>query len=202
MKIKDFYKIKPTFVGSYPSLDKIPFSSQPEIAFIGRSNVGKSSLINAIFSAPNLAKTSSTPGRTQMLNFFNMQDSLMVVDLPGYGFARAPVDVVRRWNDNVNLYLKGRHQLRRVFLLVDVRHGIKKVDLDMMKMLDDAAVNYQITLTKLDKVSLKSADAVKSQITAIYNEHPAMHPIILSTSSEQGLGLDEIRGEIFDLTKK
>jgi len=202
MKIKDFYKTKPIFVGSYPSLDKIPFSSQPEIAFIGRSNVGKSSLINAIFSTPNLAKTSSTPGRTQMLNFFNQLDTLMIVDLPGYGFARAPIDVVRRWNENVNLYLKGRHQLRRVFLLIDVRHGIKQVDLDMMKMLDDAAVNYQITLTKLDKVSVSSAAAVKSKISAIYSDHPAMHPIILSTSSDSGLGLDEIRGEIFDLTKK
>ena len=202
MKIKDFYKSKPVFVGSYPSLDKIPFSSQPEIAFIGRSNVGKSSLINAIFSTPNLAKTSSTPGRTQMLNFFNQLDSLMIVDLPGYGFARAPLDVVRRWNENVNLYLKGRHQLRRVFLLIDVRHGIKQIDIDMMKMLDDAAVNYQITLTKLDKVSSSTATSVMSQISAIYPDHPAMHPIILSTSSEAGLGLDEIRGEIFDLTKK
>ncbi|MBR1544341.1 MAG: YihA family ribosome biogenesis GTP-binding protein [Alphaproteobacteria bacterium] len=201
MKLKDFYKNKPIFIGSFPDVNKIPFSNQKEIAFIGRSNVGKSSLINAIFSSPNLAKTSATPGRTQQLNFFNMQDILMIVDLPGYGFAKAPRDVVKNWNDNVNTYLKGRVQLRRVFLLIDCRQGLKQVDLDMMGMLDASAVNYQITLTKLDKISQSEAQKIKSDIEAIYKNHPAMHPIILSTSSEKNIGLDEIRGEIFDLIK-
>lgn len=201
MKIKEFYKVKPTFVASFPTVMQIPASSQREIAFIGRSNVGKSSLINAIFSSPNLAKTSATPGRTQMLNFFNMQDVLMIVDLPGYGFAKAPAEIVKNWNENVNTYLRGRAQLRRVFLLIDVRQGVKQVDLDMMKMLDVSAVNYQITLTKLDKVSASTAEKVKSDIANIYPDHPAMHPTILLTSSEKGTGLDDIRGEIFDLIK-
>lgn len=201
MKLKDFYKNKPIFVGSFPSVMQIPFSNLKEIAFIGRSNVGKSSLINAIFNTPGLAKTSATPGRTQQLNFFNMQDLLMIVDLPGYGFAKAPKDVVKNWNDNVNTYLKGRSQLRRVFLLVDCRQGIKQVDLDMMKMLDSSAVNYQIVLTKLDKVSMSEAEKVRESISDIYKEHPAMHPIVLLSSSEKGIGLDEIRGEIFDFVK-
>ena len=201
MKLKDFYKNKPVFVGSFPSVMQIPFSNLKEIAFIGRSNVGKSSLINAIFNTPGLAKTSATPGRTQQLNFFNMQDILMIVDLPGYGFAKAPKDVVKNWNDNVNTYLKGRVQLRRVFLLIDCRQGVKQVDLDMMKMLDNSAVNYQVVLTKLDKVSLPEAEKVRASISNIYKDHAAMHPVVLLTSSEKGLGLDDIRGEIFDLIK-
>ena len=201
MKLKDFYKVKPIFVGSYPSVNQIPSSFQKEIAFIGRSNVGKSSLINAIFSTPNLAKTSSTPGRTQTLNFFNDQDLLMIVDLPGYGFAKAPKDVVKTWRDNVNTYLKGRAQLRRVFLLIDVRQGIKQVDIDMMNMLDSSAVNYQVIITKCDKVSTSFMQKTKDDIDAIYKNHPAMHPITILTSSENGTGLDEIRGEIFDIIK-
>ncbi len=176
MKLKDFFKTKPVFVGSFPSVMQIPYSSQREIAFIGRSNVGKSSLINAIFNTPNLAKTSSTPGRTQMLNFFNDQDVLMIVDLPGYGFAKAPKDVVKQWNDNVNTYLKGRSQLRRVFLLIDSRQGIKQIDLDMMNMLDSSAVNYQIVITKLDKISSSEADKIKQSIDSLQKDHPAMHP--------------------------
>lgn len=201
MKLKEFLKNKPIFIGSFPSVFDIPASSLSEIAFIGRSNVGKSSLINAIFSTPNLAKTSSTPGRTQTLNFFNMIDKLMIVDLPGYGFAKAPKDIVKTWNENVNTYLKGRAQLRRVFLLIDSRQGIKKVDTDMMEMLDIAAVNYQIILTKTDKISQKELEKILSDTNKIYNSHPAMHPIIIATSSENGTGLNEIRGEIFDLIK-
>lgn len=201
MKLKDFYKTKPIFIGSFPSIMEIPYSNQNEIAFIGRSNVGKSSLINAIFNAPNLAKTSSTPGRTQTLNFFNMQDKIMVVDLPGYGFAKAPKDLVKKWNENVNTYLKGRSQLRRVFLLIDSRQGIKDIDITMMNMLDDTAVNYQIILTKTDKLTKTEIEKIKTSTEKIYNQHPAMHPIIIATSSTNGAGLDEIRGEIFDLIK-
>ena len=201
MKLKDFFKNKPVFVGSFPSVQQIPFFDFKEIAFIGRSNVGKSSLINAVFNVPGLAKTSATPGRTQMLNFFNMQDMLMIVDLPGYGFAKAPKDIVKNWNENVNTYLKGRVQLRRVFLLIDCRQGVKQVDLDMMKMLDASAVNYQIILTKFDKISVKEGEKVKSDVISIYKDHPAMHPVVILSSSEKGVGLDEIRGEIFDLVK-
>ena len=125
----------------------------------------------------------------------------MIVDLPGYGFAKAPKDVVKNWNDNVNTYLKGRAQLRRVFLLIDCRQGLKQVDLDMMKMLDNSAVNYQVVLTKLDKVSMKEAEKVREDISNIYKEHAAMHPVVLLSSSEKAIGLDEIRGEIFDLIK-
>lgn len=201
MKLKDFLKNKPTFIGSFPDVFKIPATSIPEIAFIGRSNVGKSSLINAIFSTPNLAKTSSTPGRTQTLNFFHIPETIMIVDLPGYGFAKAPPAIVKSWNNNVNTYLKGRAQLRRVFLLIDSRQGIKTIDTDMMKMLDIAAVNYQIILTKTDKISATQLKDITEKTKSVYNEHPAMHPIIIATSSENGTGLDEIRGEIFDLTK-
>ncbi len=201
MKLKDFLKNKPTFIGSFPDVFQIPATILPEIAFIGRSNVGKSSLINAIFGTPNLAKTSSTPGRTQTLNFFQIPDTIMIVDLPGYGFAKAPKEIVKSWNNNVNTYLKGRAQLRRVFLLIDSRQGIKKIDTDMMEMLDIAAVNYQIVLTKTDKISATQLNDISEKTKSIYNEHPAMHPLIIATSSENGTGLDEIRGEIFDLTK-
>lgn len=201
MKLKDFFKDRPAFIGSFPSVEQIPCSSQIEIAFVGRSNVGKSSLVNAVFKASGLAKTSSTPGRTQLLNFFNMVGVLMVVDLPGYGFAKAPKDMVKTWTENVNTYLKGRSQLRRVFLLIDARQGIKQVDLDMMAMLDKNAVSYQIILTKTDKVSVAESEKVKESFIAIFKEHAAMHPLVISSSSEKGVGLDDIRGEIFDLIK-
>ena len=200
MKIKDFYKTKPNFIGSFPTPFDIPATKLKEIAFIGRSNVGKSSLINSIFSAP-IAKTSATPGRTQMLNFFNMQDMLMVVDLPGYGFAKAPKDIVAKWTENVNLYLKGRANLIRVFLLIDVRQSIKQIDLDMMKMLDNAAVNYQIVITKLDKVQKSVTDKVQNEILKLYTDHPAMYKTVIASSSKTGEGLVELRGEIFDLIK-
>ena len=200
MKIKDFYKTKPNFIGSFPTPFDIPTTKLKEIAFIGRSNVGKSSLINSIFSAL-IAKTSATPGRTQMLNFFNMQDMLMVVDLPGYGFAKAPKDIVAKWTENVNLYLKGRANLIRVFLLIDVRQSIKQIDLDMMKMLDNAAVNYQIVITKLDKVQKSVTDKVQNEILKLYTDHPAMYKTVIASSSKTGEGLVELRGEIFDLIK-
>ena len=200
MKIKDFYTNIPQFVGAFDSVYNIPSVNVPEIAFIGKSNVGKSSLINAVFGSA-IAKTSATPGRTQTLNFFNQNDMLCVVDLPGYGFAKAPKDLVKKWNENVNLYLKGRVELKRVFLLIDVRRGVQEHDTTMMKMLDDSAVNYQIIITKCDKVKEAEIEKIKGQITAIYKNHPAMHPMIIATSSETGLGLSEIRGEIFDLVK-
>lgn len=200
MKIKDFYINIPKFVAAFDSVYNIPTVTVSEIAFIGKSNVGKSSLINAIFNSA-IAKTSATPGRTQTLNFFNHNDLLSVVDLPGYGFAKAPKDLVKKWNENVNLYLKGRVELKRVFLLIDVRRGLQNNDASMMKMLDDNAVNYQIIITKCDKVKDTEIEKIKTNITEIYKIHPAMHPTIIATSSENGMGLLELRGEIFDLVK-
>ncbi|MDR2098795.1 MAG: ribosome biogenesis GTP-binding protein YihA/YsxC [Rickettsiales bacterium] len=199
MKLKEFFKARPAFVGSFPSVREIPASREPEIAFAGRSNVGKSSLINAVFSAPGLAKTSATPGRTQMLNFFSLAGRLMIVDLPGYGFAKAPKRAAEAWNENVRIYLKGRSQLKRLFLLVDARQGPKPADEEMMAMLDAAAVGYQITLTKTDKASEAELASAREKIAAGFKSHAAMHPLILESSSETGSGLDEIRGEIFDM---
>jgi GTP-binding protein len=199
MKLKDFFKPRPAFVGSYPSLEDIPASNIPEIAFAGRSNVGKSSLINAVFRAPGLAKTSGTPGRTQTLNFFEAGSRLMVADLPGYGFAKAPKRLADAWNENVRTYLKGRHQLRRVFLLIDAGQGAKPADEEMMSMLDDAAVSYQIVLTKTDKAGQSKTIEARGRIESGFRSHPAMHPAVLSSSSESGAGLDEVRGEIFDI---
>ena len=141
------------FVLSVANLNQLPHDDRVEIAFAGRSNVGKSSLINALFGQKKLAKTSATPGRTQQLNYFNLNDKLYVVDLPGYGFAKAPKDIVKSWQKLINTYLVGRASLRRVFLLIDSRHGVKKIDEEIMDMLDKAAVTYQIVLTKIDKIS-------------------------------------------------
>ncbi len=200
MKIKDFFASIPKFVGAFDSVYNVPNVNVPEIAFIGKSNVGKSSLINAIFGF-SIAKTSATPGRTQTLNFFNQNDMLSIVDLPGYGFAKAPKNLVAAWNENVNLYLKGRVPLKRVFLLIDVRRGIQEHDTNMMKMLNNNAVNYQMIITKCDKVKDVEVEKIKSDILAIYKDNPAMHPQVITTSSETGTGLQEIRGEIFDLVK-
>ena len=144
-----------TFMLGAARLDQLPVSELGEIAFAGRSNVGKSSLINALTGQKNLAKASNTPGRTQQLNYFNLGNKLLMVDLPGYGFAQAPENMVRQWQKMIFAYLQGRVNLKRVFLLIDSRHGIKKVDEEIMKMLDAAAVTYQIVLTKTDKISAK-----------------------------------------------
>lgn len=170
-----------------------------EVAFAGRSNVGKSSLINALFGQKKLAKTSSTPGRTQQLNYFNLDDKLYLVDLPGYGFAKAPKDIVKNWQKLINSYLVGRATLRRVFLLIDSRHGIKKIDEEIMEMLDKAAVTYQIVLTKIDKISTKELEKVLTATDRIVREHTAAHVTILKTSSEKNLYLDELKAETADL---
>ena len=150
------------FVLSVAKLDQLPLTEMGEVAFAGRSNVGKSSLINALFNQRKLAKTSSTPGRTQQLNYFNLADKIHLVDLPGYGFAQAPESMVKSWQKLIFAYLQGRVNLKRVFLLIDSRHGIKKVDEETMKLLDKAAVTYQIVLTKTDKISAKAlADTIK-----------------------------------------
>lgn len=200
-KGKDLFNQKCDFVLSVANLTQLPADELEEIAFAGRSNVGKSSLINALFGQKKLAKTSSTPGRTQQLNYFNLANKLYVVDLPGYGFAKAPKDVVKNWQNLINMYLVGRASLRRVFLLIDSRHGIKKIDEEIMDMLDKAAVTYQIVLTKIDKISAKELEKVIKETNAKIEKHTAAHVVVLKTSSEKNLYLDELKAEVAELVE-
>lgn len=192
------FQTPPQFMLSVAYLEQLPSADKNEVAFAGRSNVGKSSLINALFSRKDIAKTSSTPGRTQQLNYFNFLGKLYLVDLPGYGFAKAPPSEVKRWQNVLKTYLMGRANLRRVFLLVDSRVGLKQVDEDIMKQLDSAAVPYQIVLTKTDKVSLSDLQKVEQKISNVLSKHAAAHNVILKTSAEKKIGLDEVRAEIAD----
>jgi GTP-binding protein len=198
-KGRSLFNKKCDFMLSVANLKQLPADDKEEIAFAGRSNVGKSSLINALFGQRKLAKTSSTPGRTQQLNYFNLDDKIYLVDLPGYGFAKAPKEMVKNWQKLINTYLVGRANLRRVFLLIDSRHGIKKIDEEIMDMLDKAAVTYQIVLTKIDKINAKELDAVIQETNSVVAKHTAAHTIILKTSSEKNLYLDELKAEIADL---
>ncbi len=188
-----------SFMLGVARLDQLPVSSLDEIAFAGRSNVGKSSLINALTGQKNLAKASNTPGRTQQLNYFNLGDKILIVDLPGYGFAQAPESMVKQWQKVIFAYLQGRVNLKRVFLLIDSRHGIKKVDEEIMKMLDTAAVTYQIVLTKTDKISAKALQKVIADTEETIKKHGAAHIRLLATSSEKKKGLEELRAEIAGL---
>lgn len=197
----DLFNKKCDFVLSVANLRQLPADELEEIAFAGRSNVGKSSLINALFGQRKLAKTSSTPGRTQQLNYFNLDNRLYIVDLPGYGFAKAPKEIVRNWQNLINTYLVGRANLRRVFLLIDSRHGIKKIDEEIMDMLDKAAVTYQIVLTKIDKISNSELAKILSDTRSILEKHTAAHVLVLKTSSEKNLFLDELKAEVADLVK-
>jgi GTP-binding protein len=189
------------FLKSAPQLQHLPAPTVPEIAFAGRSNVGKSSLINAVTNRSKLARASNTPGRTQELNYFDVgRDPLVfrLVDMPGYGFAEAPKDMVKRWRFLINDYLRGRQVLKRALVLVDARHGLKDVDGDVMMMLDDAAVSYHLVLTKADKIKptelAKTIEAVRAEAAT----HPAAHPLILPTSSETGDGIAELRTAILE----
>lgn len=196
---KELFNKRCDFVLSVANLKQLPADNLEEIAFAGRSNVGKSSLINALFGQRKLAKTSSTPGRTQQLNYFNLDNKIYVVDLPGYGFAKAPKEIVKNWQDLINTYLVGRANLRRVFLLIDSRHGIKKIDEEIMDMLDKSAVTYQIVLTKIDKISNKELEKIVASTNETIKKHTAAHIIVLKTSSEKNLFLDELKAEIADL---
>ena len=188
------------FLKSAPGLKFLPDPDYPEIAFAGRSNVGKSSLLNALTNRKGLARTSNTPGRTQELNFFDVGSppQIRLVDMPGYGFAEAPKDLVKRWRFLVNDFLRGRAVLRRSIVLVDSRHGLKPVDVEIMDMLDTAAVNYQVVLTKADKVKPTELAKTFERTTEAAAKHAAAHPQLIATSSETGLGIAELRTAILE----
>ena len=188
------------FLKSAPALKFLPDPDVPEVAFAGRSNVGKSSLLNKLTNRTGLARTSNTPGRTQELNFFDVGDPLRfrLVDMPGYGFAKAPKDVVKKWRFLVNDYLRGRAALKRALVLVDSRHGLKDVDLEILKMLDDAAVGYRLVLTKADKVKETELAAVLAATETAARKRPAAHPEVIATSSETGLGMDQLRRAVIE----
>lgn len=188
-----------TFVKGVVAMSGLPPADRPEIAFAGRSNVGKSSLINGLVGRKSLARASNTPGRTQEINFFNLADRLYLVDLPGYGFADAPKKSVEAWSKLTLTYLKGRPTLKRVMLLIDSRRGVGEVDVGIMKQLDTAAVGYQIVLTKVDKLRPSESAPSVSDALAALKKHPAAHPRIISTSSEDGTGLPELKAEIHAL---
>lgn len=195
-----FFKQPCNFVLGVAKLEQLPLTDIPEVAFAGRSNVGKSSIINALTGQKGLAKTSNTPGRTQQLNYFNLSDKIHIVDLPGYGFAQAPENMVKQWQNLIFTYLQGRVNLKRVFVLIDSRHGIKKVDLEIMEMLDKAAVTYQIVLTKTDKISTKALEKVLAETQKTIKDHAAAYVTVLATSSEKKTGLNELRYEIKSLS--
>lgn len=177
-------------------LDHLPEGNLPEVAFAGRSNVGKSSLVNALTGRKALARASNEPGRTRELNFFRLGESLRIVDLPGYGYAKAPKTEIARWTALTRDYLRGRAPLKRVVLLIDSRHGVKPHDTDVMEALDAAAVTYQLVLTKADKLKPTALEAIATTTREAIAKRPAAHPDIIATSAESGLGMDLLRAEI------
>jgi GTP-binding protein len=177
----------------------LPEPDRMEVCFAGRSNVGKSTLINALTGTKALARASNTPGRTQEINYFTAGDSHYLVDLPGYGYANAPLPVVEKWQRLLKQYLSGRQTLRRAFVLIDARHGVKKVDSEILSLLDSAAVTFQVVLTKADKVKEKERAKVLDQVREALSKHPAAYPEIVVTSSEKGWGIPTLRAIIATL---
>ena len=185
-----------SFMRGVVAIEGLPGEAGPEIAFAGRSNVGKSSLLNALTGRKNLARASTTPGRTQEINFFDLAGKIRLVDLPGYGYARAPRGAARNWSRLTRDYLKGRAPLRRVCLLIDSRHGLKDADMEVMDLLDQAAVNYQIVLTKMDKVKPPDLEALAAATAVAVARRPAAHPMIRATSAETGAGVADLRADL------
>lgn len=184
------------FVRGVVALDGLPSDERIDVAFAGRSNVGKSSLLNALTGRKALARTSNTPGRTREINYFEIGKHFYLVDMPGYGYARAERAQVEAWNKLVRAYLRGRASLRRLFLLIDARHGLKPNDLEIIDMLDEAAVSFQVVLTKGDKLKSHELDTVTKAVDVALKNHPAAHPRLHITSSAKRTGLDELRAEI------
>lgn len=187
------------FLKGVVAMSGLPDPDRIEVCFAGRSNVGKSTLINALTGRKALARASNTPGRTQEVNFFTLADSHYLVDLPGYGYANAPLPVVEKWQALLKRYLSGRQNLRRAFVLIDTRHGIKSVDHEIMSLLDSAAVTFQVVLTKADKLRGKALDDILAQVRGELARHPAAFPEMILTSSEKGDGIATLRATIADL---
>ncbi len=187
------------FLKGVVAMVHMPPADRLEVCFAGRSNVGKSSLINALTGRKNLARASNTPGRTQEINFFTLGEERYLVDLPGYGYAEAPVAVVAKWQALLKQYLAGRQTLRRAFVLIDTRHGVKDVDEEILKLLDKSAVTFQVVMTKADKVNAATREANIAQVQAALKKHPAAYPEIVLTSSEKGEGIETLRAIIAGL---
>ncbi len=187
------------FVKGVVAMDGLPPADRIEVCFAGRSNVGKSSLINALTGRKSLARASNTPGRTQEINYFALGAARYLVDLPGYGYAEAPLAVVAKWQQLLKAYLSGRATLRRAFVLIDMRHGVKAVDQEILTLLDKSAVTFQAVLTKADKVSRTERDETLAQVRGALAKHPAAYPEIVVTSSEKGEGLETLRAIIAGL---
>ena len=187
------------FLKGVVAMDGLPDPDRIEVCFAGRSNVGKSSLINALTGRKGLARASNTPGRTQEINFFTTTNGPYLVDLPGYGYANAPVKVVEKWQRLLKSYLSGRQNLRRAFVLIDARHGVKAVDDEIMSLLDRAAVTFQAVLTKVDKVKEKDREKVLAQVRGALSKHPAAFPELVLTSSDKDIGIETLRSIIATL---
>ena len=185
-----------SFVRSCVDVKDLPVNSLPEIAFAGRSNVGKSSIINALTNNKTLARVSAMPGRTQQLNYFQIADQFYLVDMPGYGYAQAGRREVMGWQNLMKAYLRGRHSLLRLFLLIDSRHGLKKLDEDFMKFLDSAVLFYQIVLTKIDKLNIGEQKAIQEKMAPEIASYQAAHPEILTTSASDNIGIQSLQAEI------
>lgn len=187
------------FLKGVVAIDGLPTGDRVEVCFAGRSNVGKSTLINALTGRKALARASNTPGRTQEINYFTAGESHYLVDLPGYGYANAPLAVVEKWQRLLKSYLAGRPSLRRTFVLIDARHGVKAVDEEILKLLDTSAVTFQVVLTKADKVKTRDLERITDQVRAALQKHPAAYPELVQTSSEKGEGIETLRAIIATL---